>query len=156
MLLAQGAEIGDDLFTATFSLETASQSQIGGTLLFAGYQALVAGRLQEHLAAWSNAIELTGFIGGQVKARMRGDQYCQRSVTLLTEPPIDLPEPVPELRVTCEAEIGGALDYSAAFEADIDPRARIPLEVPPPECGETHPVRLAVPGNFTESHSSDP
>ena len=125
VLLAQGAEIGDDLFTATFSLETSDQSRIGGTLLFAGYQALLVGHLQEHLAAWSNAIELAGFIGGEVRARLHGGQRSHSSVILLTQPSIDLPELAPGLRITGEAEIGGDLDYSAAFEADMDPRARI-------------------------------
>jgi hypothetical protein len=34
-------------------------------------------------------------------------------------------------------------------------RGWLPLEVPPRECGEAHPVRLVGPGNFTESDLSD-
>jgi hypothetical protein len=36
------------------------------------------------------------------------------------------------------------------------PYGRLPLEVPPRECGETHPVHFEFAGCFTESSFSDP
>ena len=50
LLLGDGASVGDDLIAAAYSLKNEPESNVGGTLWYAGYQALLAGTVGEDLA----------------------------------------------------------------------------------------------------------
>src|SRR5690606_14682587 len=58
IILGENAEIARSLLSAAFSLETRPNSRIGNDLLFAAYQALLAGTVGKDVVAGANGIEL--------------------------------------------------------------------------------------------------
>jgi hypothetical protein len=66
LLLSEDAELGDDLVAASLSLENEPGSTVGGTVMYAGYQALLAGTVEEDVEVAANALELDGRVGGDV------------------------------------------------------------------------------------------
>src|SRR5918997_1351672 len=73
LLLRDDARVGDDLISAGFSLESGPGSTVGGTLLYAGYQALLAGNVGEDLKGAMNGLQLSGQVGRDVDANVDGE-----------------------------------------------------------------------------------
>src|SRR5215210_5140047 len=63
LLLGEGAEVEDDLIAAGFSLQNMPDSAVGGTLLYAGYQALLQGTVDEDVSVAAHGLQLGGEVG---------------------------------------------------------------------------------------------
>src|ERR671910_2309946 len=127
LLLGEGAEVGDDLIAAGFSLQNVPDSAVGGTLLYAGYQALLQGIVGEDVNAAANGLELGGEVGANVDAEVDGEDGGPPP--FLFAPQADLPTVDPGLTLTDSATVGGDLTYESSTEARIDPQAQIEGEV---------------------------
>ena len=134
LLLGEGAEVEDDLIAAGFSLQNMPDSAVGGTLLYAGYQALLQGTVDEDISVAANGLELGGEVGGNVDAEVDGEDggpppflFAQQAAA----PTVDS-----GLTLTDSAVVGGDLTYESSTEARIDPGAQIEGEV----IGEERPA----------------
>jgi cytoskeletal protein CcmA (bactofilin family) len=134
LLLDEGAEVEDDLIAAGFSLENAPDSAVGGTLMYAGYQALLQGTVGEDVNAAANGLELGGEVGANVDADVDGEDGGPPP--FLFAPQADLPTVDSGLTLTDSATVGGNLTYESSTEAQIDPQAQIEGEV----VGEERPA----------------
>jgi cytoskeletal protein CcmA (bactofilin family) len=134
LLLGEGAEVEDDLIAAGFSLENVPDSTVGGTLMYAGYQALLQGTVGEDVNAAANGLELGGEVGANVDAEVDGEDGGPPP--FLFAPQADLPTVDPGLTLTDSATVGGDLTYESSTEARIDPQAQIEGEV----IGEERPA----------------
>ena len=121
--------MGDDLIAAAYSLENEPESNVGGTLWYAGYQALLAGTVGEDLAAAANALTLGGEIGGDADADVDGEEGGAAPPGFLPVPQVPIPTVEPGLTLTDSALIGGNLTYRSSTEAQIDPQAQIEGDV---------------------------
>lgn len=70
--LAQGAEIGDDVVASGYSLAARPDSSVGGQLLFAGNEALLAGNVAGDVDVSAAALAIRGQIDGDVGASLTG------------------------------------------------------------------------------------
>src|SRR5215204_3699173 len=113
LLLSEGASVGDDLIAAAYSLQNEPESNVGGTLWYAGYQALLAGTVGEDLAGAANALTEGG----------------AAPPAFVPVPQVPIPTVEPGLTLTDSALIGGNLTYQSSTEAQIDPGARIEGDV---------------------------
>jgi cytoskeletal protein CcmA (bactofilin family) len=134
LLLDEGAEVEDDLIAAGFSLENVPDSAVGGTVMYAGYQALLQGTVGEDVNAAANGLELGGEVGANVDAEVDGEDGGPPP--FLFAPQADLPTVDSGLTLTDSATVGGNLTYESSTEAQIDPQAQIEGEV----VGEERPA----------------
>jgi cytoskeletal protein CcmA (bactofilin family) len=134
LLLDEGAEVEDDLIAAGLSLENVPDSVVGGTLMYAGYQALLQGTVGEDVNAAANGLELGGEVGANVDAEVDGEDGGPPP--FLFAPQADLPTVDSGLTLTDSATVGGNLTYESSTEAQIDPQAQIEGEV----VGEERPA----------------
>jgi cytoskeletal protein CcmA (bactofilin family) len=113
--------VADDVIAAGFSLEEAEASSIGGDVIYAGYQALLAGEVNGDVDAGGGAVEIAGNIEGDVSVDVGGTERGESLPPFYNFIP-NLPA-VPSvpagLTVREGAEIGGDLSYTANFEADV-------------------------------------
>ena len=70
LLVGEDAQIEDDLIAAGYSQETERGSTVGGELLYGGYQALVAGNMEENISGGVTAFELGGEVAGNVNVEV--------------------------------------------------------------------------------------
>ena len=129
LLLSEGASVGDDLIAAAYSLQNEPESNVGGTLWYAGYQALLAGTVGEDLAGAANALTLGGEIGGDADVDVDGEEGGAAPPAFVPVPQVPIPTVESGLTLTDSALIGGNLTYQSSTEAQIDPGARIEGDV---------------------------
>jgi cytoskeletal protein CcmA (bactofilin family) len=134
LLLGEGGEVEDDLIAAGFSLENVPGSAVGGTLLYAGYQALLQGTVSEDVNAAANGLELGGEFGANVDVEVDGEDGGPPSFLFALQ--ADVPAIESGLTLTDSAVVGGNLTYESGTEARIDPQAQIEGEV----IGEERPA----------------
>src|SRR5918994_2615484 len=134
LLLGEGAEVEDDLIAAGFSLENVPDSAVAGTLMYAGYQALLQGTVDEDVSVAASGLELGGEVGANVDAEVDGEDGGPPP--FLFAPQADLPTVDSGLTLTDSATVGGNLTYESSTEAQIDPQAQIEGEV----VGEERPA----------------
>jgi len=124
IVLGDAAQIGDDLMSAGYSLETKPGSQIGGSLTFGGYQALLAGTVEGDLVFGGNSLDLQGKVGGDAKAEVGGTEAKLPFNPFAFIPNMPSIPTVPAgLTIGDNASIGGSLTYEAPKEASIPPGA---------------------------------
>jgi cytoskeletal protein CcmA (bactofilin family) len=129
LLLGEGASVGDDLIAAAYSLQNEPESNVGGTLWYAGYQALLAGTVGQNLAGAVNALTLGGEIGADANVDVDGEEGGAAPPGFLPVPQTPIPTVEPGLTLTDTALIGGNLTYQSSTEAQIDPGAQIEGDV---------------------------
>ena len=129
LLLSEGAVVGDDLIAAAYSLQNEPESNVGGTLWYAGYQALLAGTVSEDLAGAVNALTLGGEIGGDADVDVDGEEGGAAPPAFVPGPQVPIPTIESGLTLTDSALIGGNLTYRSSTEAQIDPGAQIEGDV---------------------------
>lgn len=127
LLLAEGASVADDLVAAAFSLENEPDSVVGGTVLYAGYQTLLAGTVDEDVSVTANGLTVSGEIGGNLDADVDGEDAGPPPFVFT--PQADIPAVEPGLTLTGSAQIGGDVTYESSTAAQIDPGAQIEGEV---------------------------
>ncbi len=120
IILDDTAQIGDDMMSAAYSLETKSGSQIGGSLNFAGYQALLASTVEEDLVFAGNSLDLQGSVGGDAYVEVGGTESNMPFNPFNFIPNMPAVPAVPAgLTVGDNASIGGSLVYTSPKEANI-------------------------------------
>ena len=129
LLLGEGASVGDDLIAAAYSLQNEPESNVGGTLWYAGYQALLAGTVGQDLAGAVNALTLGGEIGGDADVDVDGEEGGAAPPAFVPVPQVPIPTVEPGLTLTDSALIGGNLTYQSSTEAQIDPGIQIEGDV---------------------------
>jgi len=119
-LMIQG-DVSDDVVAAGFSLEGKDDSSIGGDMVFAGYQTLLAGELGGDLDFSGGAVRIAGVVQGDATIDVGGTEQAQ------TMPPFynfipnvpSVPTVPGGLTVDQGAKISGDLDYTARSRADV-------------------------------------
>jgi cytoskeletal protein CcmA (bactofilin family) len=116
--LGEGAHVSEDLFGAAFSLESDTGSLVGCSVVFAGYQALLAGTIGGMAKISAGALELAGSVMGNVDAEISGKQGAMSPANYIPSP-FEMPSVDGGLKVADSARIGGRLTYTAKSEGAI-------------------------------------
>jgi len=133
------AQIDDDVFAAGYGFEAAAGSTIGGALFMAGYQAKLAGEVEEDFQGAMGALEIAGHIGGDVMVEVgEPDPEFEAAQPFFA---MWMPAPMmpPGFRLGDEAVIEGKLTYTSGAEAEVASGAEVSggivyqTPVPPPE-----------------------
>ena len=126
LLVGEDAQVADDLIAAGYSLETERGSTVGGELLYGGYQALVAGTMEENVRGGMTAFELGGEVGGNVNVEVDGGGAQPAGGQFAPRPPaVPIPTVEPGLTLTDVAQVGGDLRYESSSRGDIASGAQI-------------------------------
>jgi len=148
--LLVGGQVTDDLLAAGFSLENESGSNVGGDLLFGGYQALLAGDVRGTADLAGGAVEIAGAIGGNANVDVGGaepGEWMPPGFPFAPGMPPVLSVPT-GLTVDESASIGGDLNYTANAKVAI-PSGVVAGDVDftryVPEVGERPEVRAPSP-----------
>ena len=128
--LGEGAAIGDDLIAAGYSLHGKSGSLVSQDLVFAGFQALLAGDVNEDVWVGVNSLQVNGRIGGNITAEVGEEESAPPVNPYQFMPDAPAMPVVPSgLTVDDAAEIGGDFNYrshksfsipASAVEGDVD------------------------------------
>jgi cytoskeletal protein CcmA (bactofilin family) len=116
-------DVGDDLVAAGFSLDDGGSSGVGGDLVFAGYQALLAGQIDGDTNVAGGAVRIEGTIAGDVDVNVGGAETGQGGqmpprIPFFPGVP-SVPSVSPGLTVGDDASIGGDLSYTANQRVEI-------------------------------------
>lgn len=120
IVLADNAQVGDDLLTFGYSLETEADTSVGGDVVFAGNQSLLAGTIGGDANVASTGLELRGHVEGNLKADLggAGEQMRFSPFSFMANVP-----PVPTvpggLTLGETASVAGNLDYSSPTRAGV-------------------------------------
>jgi cytoskeletal protein CcmA (bactofilin family) len=118
LTLGDDAQVGDDVLAAGFSIEAEKGSSVGGDFFYGGYQALLAGDVAEDVRVAVGGLQLSGSVGGDVKAEV--GEAGEGPPPMFFMPGVPAMPSVPlGLTVDEGAEIGGKLDYTSASEWSI-------------------------------------
>jgi hypothetical protein len=138
LILGPNARIGDDVLAAGYSFDATAGSTIGGSLFWGGYQARLAGEVEEDVHGGMAALEITGVIKGNVEVEVGEPDPDFEQMLPFLQPWMPAPMMPPGFRVAEGAEIGGKLTYTSGSEGKIEPGAEIAggivyqTPVPPP------------------------
>jgi cytoskeletal protein CcmA (bactofilin family) len=155
--LVVGGEVLDDFIAAGFSLENESASGVGGDLLFAGYQALLAGDVTGGAQVAGGAVQIAGAIGRDVYVDVGGIEPGEEmppGFPFVFMPDMPAVPSVPiGLTIDEGASIGGDLSYTAnaqvavpggAVAGDIDFSRYVPDVEAKPEVKAPSPAALVL------------
>jgi cytoskeletal protein CcmA (bactofilin family) len=121
LTLDSTAQVGDDVVAAGFSIEDKKGSSVGGDFIYGGYQALLAGDVAQDLTVGVGGLQLSGSVGGDVKAEVgEAEEGPPPTFFMSFIPDVPTMPSVPMgLTVDEGAQIGGNLDYTSASEWSI-------------------------------------
>jgi hypothetical protein len=123
--LGAKANLERDLVAAGFSLECERGSSVAGDALYAGYQAIFAGAIEDELKGGMANCQLAGTIGGNVELEIGGEQGDTPPNVFGPPLPVAMPMAPGGLTILDTAEVRGNLNYVAPQEAKIDPKAAL-------------------------------
>jgi hypothetical protein len=112
----ESAAVGDDVIGAGFSLETARESVIAGSLVFRGFQALLAGEIRERLVGQMSILRIEGMIGEGGEVAVEGDKATPPFVQIFPTP-IPIPTVPAGITLAPEAQISGEIIYTSPHQA---------------------------------------
>lgn len=114
------AVIGGDVIGASASLEAKSGNDIGGDVVYAGAQALLAGSIGDDVSVAVAGLEIRGEIGGDVRAEVGDPEEGAPSPnTYMGDVQVPIPNVSAGLTVTDEAVIKGDLTYTQSNDVEI-------------------------------------
>jgi cytoskeletal protein CcmA (bactofilin family) len=149
LTLGPNARIGDDALAAGYSFETAAGSTIGGSLFWGGYQAKLAGEVEEDFNGGMSALEIAGRIGGNVGVDVGEPDPDFEAMLPFIRTWTPAPMMSPGFRVAEGAEIGGKLTYTSGSEGEIESGAEIEggiaYQTPVPSPVEVEEMRVVTP-----------
>lgn len=122
--LDEHARVGDDLFAAGFSFESAANSRVGGKTCLSGYQALVGGTHDQGLDAALVGLRIEGHITGPVDVTVKSDAGPAWWTGLLQSPE-PIPAVDPGLFLASGSQIEGDLSYKSESPAIIAEGAEV-------------------------------
>ena len=115
LFVGEKARIGGDIVGAGYSLEVRKGSTVGRDVVYAGGQILLGADVTRNVTAATGALEITGNIGGDVKAEV-GEASQTRSgppPTMFMQPStVPIPMVKPGLTIDPAAKISGNLTYT--------------------------------------------
>jgi len=120
LTLDSEAQVSDDVVAAGFSIEDKGSS-VGGDFIYFGYQALLAGEVADDLTVAANGLQLSGSVGGDVKAEIGEAEEGPPPtffMTFMRDVPA-MPSVPMGLTVNEGARIGGKLDYTSISEWSV-------------------------------------
>jgi cytoskeletal protein CcmA (bactofilin family) len=119
-LTVQG-DVGDDVIAAGFSLEGRQGSFVGGDILYAGYQALLAGEVSGDVDVTGGAVRIAGTIEGDASVNVGGTDPGEQIPPFYNFVPNlpTVPSVAGGLTVDEGARIGGDLNYTANAETAV-------------------------------------
>ncbi len=131
--------VGDDLVGMGYSLEIQREAAVGGTVLFSGNQALIAGEVGENVQVSADGLSLQGRVGGDVMADV-GAQGPPRMNFFMFMPNMPAAPAVPGGLNVEGAQIQGRLRYTAPepaalpsdIQAEYEPKAATAKPEPTP------------------------
>ncbi|MBN1953599.1 MAG: polymer-forming cytoskeletal protein [Anaerolineae bacterium] len=147
LTLASSANVGRNVFFGGFSLDTEQESVIGRDLIMGGSQARLAGEVDGDVQADVAAFELSGYVGGDVRASVEepGEgppiQFLWPGLPPMMDPGIRVAEsaqvagtltyisPVPQEEAIRASPVGGIV-YEQA-QLDVEPQADLATSVGP-------------------------
>jgi hypothetical protein len=148
LTLGPNARIADDVIAAGYGFEAMEGSTIGGSLFCWGYQANLAGEIEEDFSGGMSSLEIAGRIGGNVDVDVgEPDPDFEASQPFFQ---MWMPAPMmpPGFRVTEGAEIGGNLTYTSGSRGEIASGAEIvgsvAYQTPVPSPVEAEEARMVV------------
>jgi len=117
----EAAVIGSDAIGASASLEAKNGSDVGGDLVYAGAQALLAGSVGDDVQVAAGGLEIQGLVGGDVLAELgEGQKEGSPSPAMYTgDTQISIPSVASGLTIGSQAKIGGNLTYTQTVDSDI-------------------------------------
>jgi cytoskeletal protein CcmA (bactofilin family) len=120
LTLDEGAQVGDDVLAAGFSMEDKGSS-VGGDFIYFGYQALLNGDVAQDLTVAANGLKLSGSVGGDVEAEIGEPEEGPPPTLFMTMIPDAPAMPSVPMGLTVDegAHIGGKLDYTSASEWSV-------------------------------------
>jgi len=118
LTLDSDAQVGDDVLAAGFSIEAEKGSSVGGDFFYGGYQALLAGDVAEDVGVAVGGLQLSGSVGGDVKAEVGEAGEGPPPMFFMPGAPA-MPSVPLGLTVDEGARIGGKLDYTSASEWSV-------------------------------------
>jgi cytoskeletal protein CcmA (bactofilin family) len=124
LILQPKARIADDAIAAGFSLENQAGSTVGGDLSVFANQALLAGTVKQDAIAATNALELRGNVGRNMRVIAVGDPHLVE-IPFIPQPPVTLAPVKSGFTLTDTAQIGGKVNYKSTVTANISPKAKI-------------------------------
>jgi cytoskeletal protein CcmA (bactofilin family) len=121
LTLDSEAQVGDDVVAAGFSIEGKKGSSVDGDFIYGGYQALLAGDVAQDLTVGVGGLQLSGSIGGDVKAEVGETEEGPPPTFFMSFMPNVPAMPSVPLGLTVDegAQIGGKLDYTSASEWSV-------------------------------------
>jgi len=158
LTLGPNARIGDDVLAAGYSFEATAGSTIGGSLFWGGYQARLAGEVEEDFRGGMGALEIAGRIGGNVKVDVGEADPDFEAAQPFFQMWMPAPMMPPGFRVAEGAEIGGKLTYTSGSEGDIASGAvegGIVYQTPVPSPVEVEEVKVLTPQQAAMNWSLD-
>ncbi|NBD34724.1 MAG: hypothetical protein GVY30_01840 [Chloroflexi bacterium] len=119
--LSLEGEVGDDVIATGYSLQSRSDAVIGGDVLYAGYQTLLAGMIGGNVEVGGGAVQISGEVAGDAKVDVGGAEAGDRMPPGFPYmPTMPRVSSVPSgLTVTEDASISGNLTYTATTEVDM-------------------------------------
>jgi hypothetical protein len=122
LLVGTNGTIGEDVLGAGYSFEGRDGSAIGRDLVFAGGQILLASDVARNVQVATGAFELSGDVGGDVKAEVA--DASERRVgppptVFMPQTPVPIPTVKPGLTIEPSASIAGDLEYTQSQDLTL-------------------------------------
>ncbi len=127
--IRESASIDDSLNSASFSLETAESSTIGGDAICSGFQALLVGDIGRKINSTFANCEIRGHVGDDVNLAVAGTQSVATAFSVGLPNAIGIPDVPAGLTIADSARIDGDLVYRSRETAHIGDGAGIQGEV---------------------------
>lgn len=157
--LGPNAHIADDVFATGFSFDASTGSTIDGSLFWAGYQARLAGDVEEDFNGVMGALEIAGRIGGNVEVEVGEPDPDFEAMVPFFSAWTPAPMMPPGFRVIEGAKIGGKLTYTSGSEGEIEPGVEIAkgivYQTPVPSPEEVEKMRVVTPQQAALNWSLD-
>ena len=125
MVIVIDGLVGDDVLVGGFSLESGSESTIGGDLFVGGFQALVEGELAGDITGGVGGMKISGAVGGDIDLEVDADTGRPSPVNFMGSipniPPMSV---VPQgLTIDDDASVGGNVTYRSPARGEVQETA---------------------------------
>jgi cytoskeletal protein CcmA (bactofilin family) len=122
---ASTAEVPGELMAAGLSLELEQGSNVGGDVLYAGYQADLSGDITGNVHGGMARARLAGTVEGNVDIEVGGGDDDPPPQTFGPPPPLAMPDVPGGLTIASTANLEGDLHYSSHREANVEQGATL-------------------------------
>ncbi len=150
LTLGSEAKIGRNLYYGGFNLSAEPGSIVEKDLLVGAYQALLSGHVGRDVRAGVGALEIDGFVGNDVIAKVDSTTEKQQTYFFPGIPGVETIVPS-GIRISKDAEIGGALEYKSSVDQsaaiEISPAGGITFEYVPDTDPQSDPDEVGRVGS---------